>query len=362
MNATPETPGAVTTHPPELVQTLVSGFNVVANNIYLILLPVVLDLFLWFGPHLRVKTLIEPDFIEMLSLMRISSTASMRPFWDSLESSFGPALERLNLFSLLSTFPLGVPSLTAGQRPIQTPVGQPLLYEVQSYGQYFLIWVALSLLGLFLGCVYFAMIAQMCGKLLVQQEARLGIEVECRGARAVQAVDPKTTNRIPPLRPQVLAWEFLQTFIFILLLLGIMLVLTLPAMAITLVLASISPFLSSAAILLVLFSAIWFIIPLVFSPHGIFLCGQSVFNAMLNSMRLVRFIMPGTGMFLLALVAINMGQSLLWSTPPSTSWMTLVGIFGNAFIITALLAASFIYYRRGLAYVQSIRKIVAKNF
>jgi hypothetical protein len=56
-----------------------------------------------------------------------------------------------------------------------------------------------------------------------------------------------------------------------------------------------------------------------------------------------------------------MGQSLLWRTPPDTSWMTLVGIFGNAFINTALLAASFIYYRNGLSYMQAMRKLMTKN-
>jgi hypothetical protein len=39
----------------------------------------------------------------------------------------------------------------------------------------------------------------------------------------------------------------------------------------------------------------------------------------------------------------------------------LVGIAGHAFITTGLLAASFIYYRNGLAYIQSIRKLAIKN-
>jgi hypothetical protein len=36
---------------------------------------------------------------------------------------------------------------------------------------------------------------------------------------------------------------------------------------------------------------------------------------------------------------------VLWRIPPADSWLTLLGIFGNAFVSTALLAASFIYYR-----------------
>jgi len=59
----------------------------------------------------------------------------------------------------------------------------------------------------------------------------------------------------------------------------------------------------------------------------------------------VRFTLPNTGLFLLAFVLINQGLNFLWSTPPSNSWLLLVGIAGHAFISTALLAASFIYYR-----------------
>jgi hypothetical protein len=360
MNVTPETPGAVAIRPPELIHSLVGGFSAVANNIYLILLPVALDLLLWFAPHLRVKALMEPDFNEMIRLLRETSPANVLALLDSLQNSFKLTLGQFNLFSFLSTFPLGVPSLIAGQRPMQTPVGTPLILEVHSYGQYFTLWIGLSLLGLVLGSIYFANVAQVCGKLAVQEGASSENDVECRGA-AAQIAGATTALRVPSLQPRVLAWEFLQIFALLLVMLGIILILTLPALAIATVLAAFSPFLSSAAIMLIFFSAIWFLIPLVFSPHGIFLCGQSVFNAMLNSMRLVRFAMPGVGMFLLALIAINMGQSLLWRTPPGSSWMMLVGVLGNAFVVTALLSASFIYYRNGLAYMQAVRKMMVKK-
>jgi hypothetical protein len=60
---------------------------------------------------------------------------------------------------------------------------------------------------------------------------------------------------------------------------------------------------------------------------------------------MVRFTLPNTGLFLLLFVLINQGLNFLWTTPAQTSWWMLVGIGGHAFISTALLAASFIYYR-----------------
>lgn len=51
--------------PPKLIEALTSGFNSVTNNIYLILFPIILDTFLWLGPHLRIKQLVEPFVLTM---------------------------------------------------------------------------------------------------------------------------------------------------------------------------------------------------------------------------------------------------------------------------------------------------------
>jgi hypothetical protein len=45
-------------------------------------------------------------------------------------------------------------------------------------------------------------------------------------------------------------------------------------------------------------------------------------------------------------------MNLLWELPDPTSWLTLIGIAGHAFIVTRLLAATFIYYRDGLRWMQ----------
>jgi hypothetical protein len=45
------------------------------------------------------------------------------------------------------------------------------------------------------------------------------------------------------------------------------------------------------------------------------------------------------------ILLISQGLDLLWQVPPQTSWFTLIGLIGHAFIVTGLLAASFVYYR-----------------
>jgi len=85
--------------------------------------------------------------------------------------------------------------------------------------------------------------------------------------------------------------------------------------------------------------------PVFFSAHGIFILQLDAFRSILGSLRMVRFTLPNTGLFLLVFVLINTGLNFLWNTPTQNSWWMLVGIAGHAFVSTALLAGSFIYYR-----------------
>jgi hypothetical protein len=90
---------------------------------------------------------------------------------------------------------------------------------------------------------------------------------------------------------------------------------------------------------------IWLAMPVFFSAHGIFILQLDAFRSILGSLRMVRFTLPNTGFFLLVFMLINTGLNFLWNTPHQDSWWMLVGIAGHAFVSTALLAASFIYYR-----------------
>ena len=73
---------------------------------------------------------------------------------------------------------------------------------------------------------------------------------------------------------------------------------------------------------------------------------------MLLSLRLVRFFLPGAGLFILVSALISEGLNMLWTLPEANTWLTMVGIGGHAFIVTALIMASFIYYRDGLKWMQ----------
>ena len=55
--------------PPSLIKTLLAGFDVITNHIWLILFSISLDVLLWFGPQIRIKSIIQ----SMLDWMAASA-------------------------------------------------------------------------------------------------------------------------------------------------------------------------------------------------------------------------------------------------------------------------------------------------
>jgi len=69
---------------------------------------------------------------------------------------------------------------------------------------------------------------------------------------------------------------------------------------------------------------------------------------------MARFTLPTSSLFVISVVLLTISLNYLWSVPPDDSWMLLVGIAGHAFITTALLAASFVYYRDMNTWLQTV--------
>jgi hypothetical protein len=134
---------------------------------------------------------------------------------------------------------------------------------------------------------------------------------------------------------------------------GLMMIL-IPVMMVLTVLTFLSPALASGAFFVMLLLSFWLIVPLFFTPHGIFVRNQNAFHSIFTSLRMARFTLPTSGLFVLSVLLLTTGLNYLWSVPPDDSWMLLVGITGHAFITTALLAASFVYYRDMNTWLQTV--------
>jgi hypothetical protein len=311
--------------PPGIMGSLRAGFDTVSTHIGLILLPVVLDIFLWLGPHLSIDGLIGPFFKMIFNQARVtlSSSSELNQFtmMQSLSTEMIGHFNLLSLLGKLQTFPIGVSSLLAQTMPVKTPFGSQQVIQVTSAPGLIGLAFLLIVVGWVLGGLYFRTVSGTA----------LG---EGAGVSSMRAI--------------------LQTLILsVLWVIGLMMVF-IPVMIVLAVLNVLSTALASAALFVLLILSFWLIVPLFFTPHGIFVRKQNAFYSMFASLRMARFTLPTSSLFVLCVFLLSTGLNYLWSIPPDDSWMTLVGIGGHAFITTALLAASFVYYRDMNVWLQTV--------
>ncbi|GIV63675.1 MAG: hypothetical protein KatS3mg045_1014 [Bellilinea sp.] len=312
--------------PPRLIPALSEGFNTVAGKVYLILLPVLLDVFLWLGPQFRIDRLFTPllnDYANTIS--RFASPEITRQI-NELVALWIESLKTYNLASASQTFPIGLPSLMANRLSDSTPLGQPAVLEISSFSAAFGLWLLFIVIGFLMGCLFLNTLARSSGETTVKFDFKVFVVQSALCA------------------------------IFILTILLAVFLISLPASAIISLLAMINASLGSIALLAVLFLMIWLFIPLIFTPHSIFLGQRNLLVSALTSIRLVRNHLTGSSLFLVAAILIAQGMDILWKIPPATSWLTLVGILGHAFIYTSLLTASFIYFRSGVRWLMALIK------
>ncbi len=317
--------------PPGVIGSLRAGFDAIASNLPVILLPLAFDLFLWLGPRLRVDQVFKAAFDEAPGIARLMGLTS-----ENLEASQGfgalllDQLGQFNLFSTLRTYPIGIFSLMSGTMPNQTPLGVPSAIQVNSEFT-FLGWIALL-----------TMFGWLCGGLFFHWVSRVVVD---------------------PSRPadKRIGQSVLQTILLSILYFLLSIMLGTPVLILLYVMIIISPLLAQGLLLVLGLLSMWLIVPVFFTPHGIFMRQQNAFTSIHTSLRMARFTLPTSSLFVLSVLLITVGLNFVWTIPSSDSWMTLVGIAGHAFITTSLLAASFIYYRDMQVWLQTVFEKLKAN-
>ena len=318
--------------PPGVVGSLKAGFDAIASNLTVILLPLALDLLLWLGPRLRVDRLIQIIFDEMSRYASFSGipSAELKTLQDN-SALIIEQFQQYNLMSVLRTFPIGVFSLMSGAMPNQTPLGDPSII-IQIDSVFILLgWVVLlTLIGWICGGLFFRWVSLV-----------------------VTDTPQSTENRFG----QSIAQTMLLSVIYFILAIMI----GTPVLIVLALVITASPLLAQGMLLILGLLSMWLIVPVFFTPHGIFMRQQNVFSSIYASLRMARFTLPTSSLFVLSVLLIAFGLNFLWNIPSSDSWMTLIGIAGHAFITTSLLAASFIYYRDMQVWLQTVLEKLKAN-
>jgi hypothetical protein len=306
--------------PPGIVNSIKTGFDLVANNLGVVLPPLLFNLFLWLGPRLRMDALFNAVKLDMAAVWQEGGVPAAEI--ERALNLYETTLPRLNLFWLFRTFPIGISSLFLPHETSGTPLGQPIVWQAGALD--LPLWIfLLTLLGWVGGALYFRDVAR-----LAQTER------DALSFGALRAVLQTIFLSI--------SWGFLSIFI------------GLPSFMLMAVLLQFNALAANLLTAFFVLIMMWAIVPLFFCPHGIFLKRQNMFASIWGSLQLSRFAFPTSSLFVLTVFLLSFGLNFLWTIPPEDSWMTLVGILGHSFVATALLASSFVYYRDMTAWVQSV--------
>jgi hypothetical protein len=304
--------------PISILSALLAGFDRIAAKPLLILPPVLLDLFLWFGPHLTVPSLLhaaaagltipagaDPGMTEQLVLFR--ETLNLLGERYNLLTSFStlPGGMPFNfLFALLTSVSVGIPSLVAGRMPVLTPLGPAPQLEILDPMFVLLIWFTLALAGIGAGVIFHRLV--------------------------VKQTDPEAEfNHL---------WRDWMKLLF--LAIGGYL-LTVVILTVGMLVAGINGLTYIA--LPVLFVAGVYI---AFTPHGIIRYRLGIWSAIKQSIRVVRFNFFGsTGYLLTAFLIMWVSTYKVWSLAQEDSWIFALAIMGHAFIATMLIAGSYVFFQ-----------------
>jgi len=310
------------TNRPKILTAFSSGFNTASNHIYLIILPIILDLILWFGPRLSIGNIFSPYIDSFFNLANSESPELYNLLQDNY-SSFITALDSFNLLSMLRTYPVGVTSLLSPLNLTSNPISIPISFDLNSMGSTISTFIVILIIGLIFGSLFFHQISNSVQK-------------------------PLSNNRFADFSKaagQILILPMILVILLIMILIPIAIIIP--------ILNIISPAIGQIGMMIALVAVIWIFIPLFFTPHSIFLFKQNIITSMMTSISVVRFTLPGSAFFLFTAFLLSEGMNLLWTIPPENSWMLIIGIVGHAFISTAILASSYHYFLDATQFAQS---------
>ena len=297
---------------PQVLKVLGDGCNLVANNAKLMILPLVLDLLLLFGPRLRIAEYFGPIFESAYGQMIASVPKSAASQLETAQALLLEFLDSINLFGMIRIFPIGVNLLNSSGSDV-TPLGNAASYEMSSILQIIPVMIVMIIFGILIGTLYFSVTA-------------------------------KTAAREGKYSIGIFGKQLLNTVLFYLAMIILMGLLFIPVSCVMTFSFMAAPFLYQIVMILIIAAGCWLIIPLFYIPHGIFVKHFDLTQAITESIRLSSWSGPVTIRFIIFSIVLSMGLDLIWAIPEQNSWLILISIFGHAFISTALLAASFLLF------------------
>ncbi len=302
-----------------MIEALSAGLDAVLRHPWLFLIPVLLDMFLWVGPRMQAPALygsFEPTLREMTTSM---TSSDARFAAQELSKAIQQFFTQYNLFAWLSAGLIGVPVVNGGiDATLKLVTGSlPILWQVDSFGGYLLVFVLFTVAGLFISALFWAMLGGYVRGEPWQVARWLGQSFEL--------------------------WK--KLLLLMVAVIGLALLSIFPLTMVMLTLSAFSAGLASLVPLLAAAVAAWIVLVCIFTPHGLALYHMTLSHAVSTSSMIVRANFVSTMGLAVIVIAISIGTGLIWEALAADSWLRLIAIAGNAMIGTGLIVASLLFYQ-----------------
>lgn len=303
-----------------VIDSLSAGYRFLGRRIGLLAIPVLLDLWLWFAPHLTVAPLFArfADFYRSLATME-GISPEMATLVGQLADNIGQIGENSNLFGVLvSNSLLHVPSVVVVLEPAPDAVIQTITSPFAAAALALIFW----LVGVFIGVVYMTLLAR---NLPLGNSPKLLTWSETLGLI---------------LRHWLLITAFVALTVVALIAVSMPVIFGVTVVSLlSPVLASGLAFLLSGLILVILFY-------LYFVAVAIIMDDLTLSKAVVASITLVRRNFPATLGFIVLTNLISLGFMLLANQVAElASFGVFIAILVNAYVGTGLAMALLVFYR-----------------
>ena len=309
--------------PAGLIDTLQAGFNAVNRNVWLLVFPIAIDLFLWWGPQPAAGPILE-RWLAQAPPSQLSAALG-QGFEENRRASLeqlrrGEGAARYNLLSFLAP-PLAPPLMGV---PVFQPRGEGPVLPLDSPGSAAAVILAALVLGLTLSTLFYGLLAQ--------------------GVRDGRAA----LGRFLPDFAQLTLWLVALFLLFV----GAVIFAVGPLAALYIATQSMGPQSVASGLASVLAAVfvgvgLWAFVYLFFTPHALYVNRVPPLIALQNSIRVVRHnFWSAVGLMLLMLL-ISIGLSVLWqqlAVSVRTAGVAM-GMVGHIYISAGLAAAGMTYYK-----------------
>ena len=306
-----------------IIDSLSAGYRFLGYRFSLLLVPVLLDLFLWVGPRLSVAPLLDrvANFYANAGTVE-GMPAEMVDLSAEFSRILGEFSAGYNLMEfLVNSSMLHVPSIMV----MTGPMPGAALIQISSVGVAFMVAIVLVAIGLLLGVFYMSLVA-----------------------RHLPIGHGPNTMTWPEFASSVFR-NWLLLILLVVLLALFLVALYIPVSVGIALVALVSPaFSSTLALFLGLLSAL-ILFFLYFVPVGLIMDSLPLRTAVVQSVQLVRGRFVTTLGFFLLTSLIMVGVGLILSNIAAFApWGTISAILLSAYLGTGLVMALMVFYRSQL--------------